>query len=181
MSFPFGTVLRIAVALGFVGATLVLCAEPSESETTKAEAEPRPTVAMARDRAKLMHNVFLATLDSMHRHYFHANRSVLPARAMEDVFEEIEASDTIKSRWIAVNTTAMSVDHEPSTKFEKDAAAAIAAGKEEFEVIDNGIYRRVGAVRLGNGCVSCHTGFSINRPNTQRYAGLVISMPVEVK
>lgn len=181
MNLPFGPVLRVAAALGLLGATLVWCAEPSESVSKKTEDEPRPTVATARDRAKLMHNVYLATLDSMHRHYFHANRSVLPARAMEDVFEEIEASDTIKSRWIAVNTTAMSVDHEPNTKFEKDAAAAIAAGKGEFELIEDGIYRRVGAVRLGDGCVSCHTGFSINRPNTQRYAALVISMPVEEK
>ena len=181
MIHPFGPAVRIAAVLGFVGATLAWSAAPAPSTPEKPQESPRPSVATARDRAKLMHNVYLATLESMHRHYFHANRSVLPARAMEDVFDEIAASDAIKSRWIAVNTTAMSVEHEPSTKFEKDAAAAIAKGKEEFEAITDGVYFRAGVVHLGDGCVSCHTGFAINRPNTPRFAGLVISMPVEGK
>lgn len=181
MTHPFGPTVRIVAALGFLGATLAWCSEPTPDAAKKPDESPRPSVATARDRAKLMQNVYLATLESMHRHYFHANRSVLPARAMEDVFDDVAASDAIKSRWIAVNTTAMSVEHEPSTKFEKDAAAAIAKGKEEFEAIADGVYFRASAVRLGDGCVSCHTGFAINRPNTPRFAGLVISMPVAEK
>lgn len=195
MPSPFGTNLRIASALiGLLGVSLVWCAEPSGNASSRPVNEntasdstamvgdaSQVSVRMARDRAKLMHHVYLSTLGSMHRHYFQANRSVLPARAMEDVFDEIAQLDRIESHWISVNTPAMSMTHEPRTKFEKDAAAAIAAGKGEFEQIDRGVYRRAGAIPLSDGCVSCHTGFSLNRPTSQRFAGLVISMPVEGK
>lgn len=49
----------------------------------------------ARDRAKLLHRVYAATLDAMHHHYFQANRSVLPARAMEDIFAELSDQSQI--------------------------------------------------------------------------------------
>jgi len=61
------------------------------------------------------------------------------------------------------------------------AAKAIAAGKGEFEVVEDGYYRRVGAIPLGAGCVNCHTGFFSKSPQTQRFAGLVISVPINKK
>lgn len=50
----------------------------------------RVTLSVARDRAVLMHQIYTTTLDVMHDRYFHADRSVVPARAMEDVFENLE-------------------------------------------------------------------------------------------
>ena len=139
------------------------------------------TVAEARAQAKLMHNVYAATLDAMHHHFFRRDRSVLPARAMEDVFAEMERQSNIKAGWIAVNTKAMSIHHEPKSDFEKQAARAIAAGKGEFELVENGVYHRAGAIPLGSGCVSCHTGFFAKGPQSQRFAGLVISVPIKQK
>jgi len=141
----------------------------------------RVTVAEARERAKLMHNIYAATLDVVHHHFFRRDRSILPARAMEDVFAEMERKSNVKAAWISVNTKAMSVHHEPKTEFEKQAAKAIAAGKGEFEVVENGYYNRAGAIPLGAGCVNCHTGFMTKTPQTQRFAGLAISVPVNEK
>jgi hypothetical protein len=80
-----------------------------------------------------------------------------------------------------VNTKPMSIQHEPRTEFEKQAAKAIAAGKVEYELVENGAYYRAGAIPLGGSCVSCHTGFFSKAPQTQRFAGLVIRVPLNEK
>lgn len=149
----------------------------TEPEGKLGSEHPAATTAAARDRARVLHSVYVSTLDTIHRYYFHANKAVLPARALEDVFAEIAEKERIEARWIAVNTPAMSIHHEPKTPFERQAAAAIAAGKGSFEQVDGGVYRRAGAIALADGCVACHTGFA-KLPTTQRFAGLVISMPI---
>jgi len=138
-------------------------------------------VAVARDRAKLMHDIYAATLDVMHERYFHGARAIVPARAMEDVFAEIERQSKVEARWIAVNMKAMSINHEPKSEFEKRAAKEISAGKTELEVVEGGFYRRAGAIPLANNCISCHDGFFKEPSKTPRFAGLVISIPVAVE
>jgi hypothetical protein len=183
-----GTVFGAAGVLGF---TLTLNADPPRPPSgepskqskaapgAKADDDRRVPVAVARDRAKLMHDIYSATLDSMHHHFFRRERAVLPARAMEDVFDAIDSKSGIKSRWIAVNTPAMSIHHEPETDFEKKAAAEIASGKADFERVEKGYYFRAGAIPLAAGCVGCHTKFGSNNDKTPRFAGLVISIPVK--
>jgi hypothetical protein len=156
--------------------------KPTASEqanSKQANASERVSPDIARDRAKTMHRVYAATLESLHHHYFHGDRAIVPARAMEDVFEEIAAQSKVEARWISVNTKAMSIGHEPKSDFEKQAAKEIAAGKDSFESIENGIYRRAGAIPLASECVSCHTGFFAGAAKSPRFAGLVISVPVQ--
>lgn len=156
-----------------------------EAQEDKKSRAPQPagdgkvvTVGEARERAKLLHNIYAATLDVMHHHFFRREQPVLPARALEEVFDEMSRQSNIKAAWIAVNAKAMSIHHEPKSDFEKNAARAIAAGKGEFEVIENGYYHRAGAIPLGDSCISCHTGFFSKAPQTKRFAGLVISVPI---
>jgi hypothetical protein len=160
-----------------VGATGLLFAVQAWSAPPADDAPA--SVARARENAKLMHNVYASTLDVMHHHFFRNNKAVLPARALEDVFADVEAQSKVKAKWIAVNTKAMSINHEPKSDFEKKAAAAIGAGKSEFEAVEDGYYRRAAAIPLGSGCVTCHTGLFAGTPKTQRFAGLVISVPVK--
>lgn len=138
----------------------------------------RVSVAVARERAELMHQIYAATLDVMHDRYFHNNRAVVPARAMQDVFAEMERQSKVEAKWISVNTRAMSLDHEPQTEFEKAAAEKLGGGQDEYEIVENGFYRRAGAIPLGGGCISCHAGFFRTPPQTPRFAGLIISVPV---
>ena len=169
--------------------TLAWCAEspagaqsgktPPAAEQTREE--NRLTVAAARDQAKLMHKIYASTLEVMHQHYFHKNRTMVPARAMEDVFEEMDVHSQIKARWISVNTRAMGVDHEPRSDFDRKAAAEIASGKDEYEVVTDQTYQRAGVIHLGASCVSCHTGFFTEPAKTPRYAGLIISIPIETE
>lgn len=185
--------LKLCVLIGaalILCATLTLSAEPSDeagnppADSKQAAASERPasdervSVAIARERASVMHDIYSSTLHAMHQHYFHANRSVLPARALQDVFDDMARKSKAKARWISVNTKAMSVDHEPADEFEKQAAAAIAAGKEKYEVVEKEFYRSASPIRLGAGCVSCHTGFFTGPSKSPRFAGLVISVPV---
>lgn len=178
-----GTIGTLCVAYAF-------CEEPSASTKTKMHSGnssasdsvvdeiDRVSVVVATDRAKTMHNIYLATLDVIHDRYFHGDRAAVPARAMEDVFSEIRRQSKVEARWISVNTRAMSIGHEPKNDFEKRAAEKIAAGDADFEVVEDGYYRRAVAVPLADGCVSCHEGFFKGPSKTQKFAGLVISVPV---
>ncbi len=139
------------------------------------------SVDEARERAKLLHEAYSATLETMHEHFFRRDRAVLPARAMEDVFAEMHRRTSTKAAWISVNTKAMSIHHEPKNDFEKKAAKAIASGKRDYEIVEDGVYRRVGAIPLGASCVSCHTGFMAKTPQTNLFAGLVVSIPLRAR
>ncbi|MBL8865740.1 MAG: hypothetical protein JNK93_09280, partial [Planctomycetia bacterium] len=76
-----------AGALGLLGVAWTLHADPPAKPGAAPRVEPRVTIATAKDRAKLLHEVYSATLDSMHHHFFRRDRAVLPARAMDDIFE----------------------------------------------------------------------------------------------
>lgn len=156
--------------------------ESSEKKAAKAVAKvddsKRVAIEVARDRAKVMHEIYEATLDVMHHRYFHRERSVVPARAMEDVFLQIKRQSHVEARWISVNLKPMSIDHEPTSDFEKQAAREIAAGKLELESVEDGYYRRAGVIPLSAGCVGCHAGLSKEANQSPKYAALVISVPV---
>jgi cytochrome c553 len=187
-----GVRISLGVLTGLLGLAWTLHADPPVATGgppkdvrgkpgEKPEADTRVSVALAQDRAKLMHDIYSATLDSMHHHFFRRDRAVLPARALDDVFAEVDRKRKIKSRWIAVNTPAMSLNHEPETAFEKKAAEELAAGKAEVESTENGYYLRAAPIPLGAGCVSCHTKFGATDDKKPRFAGLVISIPVKDK
>jgi hypothetical protein len=131
----------------------------------------------ARERAKLMHQIYATTLDVMHERYFRNDRSTIPARAMEDVFAEVARSTGIDARWIGVNAKTMGINHEPKDEFEKSAARAIGQGKESHEAVENGVYRRAAGIPLAVGCLTCHGSFGMV-PKTPRFAGLVINVPL---
>lgn len=178
-------------ALAMLCAALAWCAELAgdEAAATKSgdkaapaeesDAEDRVSVDVARDRAKLVHNIYASTLRVMHQRYFHGDNAPVPARALEDVFSEIAWRSKVEAKWISANLQPMGVNHEPHTEFEKQAAKEISAGKEAYESVADGYYRRAGAIPLGAGCIKCHAGFLGTAPKTPRYAGLVISMPVD--
>jgi hypothetical protein len=142
---------------------------------------PTPTpvsLEVAKDRARLMSEIYLATLEVMHDRYFHRERAVLPARAMEDIFAEINRQSKIETRWISASLKPMSVNHEPKTDFEKRASQEIAQGQTDVEVVEASVYRRAVAVPLGSSCINCHTGFFKEPSKSPQFAGLVISIPV---
>jgi len=96
---------------------------------------------------------------------------------MEDVFSAVAEETKSHARWIAVNTKAMSVDHEPESDFERQAAVAISGGKTDYAAVDKGFYRHARAIPLTGGCLGCHVGFGAPS-KIPRFAGLVISIPV---
>lgn len=157
----------------------IIAATPEARALEAQNRDPAPVpIAVARDRAKLMHDIYLTTLDVMHDRYFHADRAIVPARAMEDVFSAMEDQTGSKANWISVNLKAMSINHEPTTEFEKRAAREIVAGETKIEVIENGFYRRAGAIPMTGGCLSCHAGFFNQPSKVPKYTGLVISIPI---
>lgn len=171
------------VSVGFVSLLLIRGAfsdEPSADSKTPQEASvPGVSLDVARDRAMLLHEVYASTLNVMHHRYFHGDRATVPARAMEDVFSDIQRQYDIEARWIAATLRAMNIDHDPETPFEKQAADEIKSGKTEVEEVRSGYYRRAVAIPLSGGCMKCHSG-SLNQSTRKHFAGLVISIPVDV-
>jgi len=182
----------LALFIGVTFTTVALHGLDTNSIKTAAIQKERPIpslptaanfeteVAAARDRAKLLHDVYATTLDVMHHRYFRRDGPVLPARAMEDVFEEMAGLSGISANWISVNTKAMSINHEPRTSFEKKAAAELSAGKKDYEFVGKGVYRRAAAIPLRSSCVGCHTDMFTEAPKSPRFAGLVINIPLKV-
>lgn len=153
--------------------------EPAAEAPAAAQASGRVSLEVARDRAKLMHEVYAATLEVMHHRYFHDARAIVPARALEDVFAEMDRQSNVAARWISVNTKPMSLHHEPKSDFEKKAAAEIVAGKPAVELVADGFYRRATVIPLTGGCISCHAGMFAEASKSPKFAGLVISIPLE--
>ncbi len=153
--------------------------KPPSPASSPAPPSLQASVAAARERAKMLHDLYATTLEVMHRHYFRQDGSVLPARAMEDVFAEMAGMSGIYANWISVNTKPMSINHEPTTDFEKKAAVELAAGKPDYEYIGKAVYRRATPIPLGSNCVGCHTKMFSALPKTPRFAGLVISIPLK--
>jgi hypothetical protein len=170
-----------AGAAWVVCAALISQAEPPEGGTPAAAppAKQQVPLAVARERAKLAGDIYESTLHVMHRYYFHGDRATVPARALEDVFADLDDQANIESRWISVNTKPMSIDHEPKTDVEKQAAAAIVAGKGPFELVEKGYYHTARPIPLTSGCIGCHNGFFAEAARTKRFAGLVISIPIK--
>ena len=174
-------VMMVTATLLFSDGKLVSGAEKRNSSVapdSDADRDEGVPLDVARDRAKVMHDVYEATLEVMHHRYFHGNRATVPARAMQDIFSAIERQSKVKARWISVNMKPMSLDHEPETEFEKSASKAITKGKSYVEIVEDGYYRRAGAIPLSVGCVGCHGGVSSSPSATPRFAGLVISVPI---
>ena len=181
--------LLLTLAAVLYGAVALFAQPPGDAQAEvatdeKADADQGPddvkrvTVEAARERAKLAHSIYSATLDVVHREYFHGERETVPARAMEDVFARIGWKENLKARWFSVNAPPMSIDHKPKDDFEKQAAKAIAAGKSEYEAIDDGVYRRAEGISLmGKGCLRCHLQLNTSG-RIHRFAGLAISIPV---
>lgn len=147
-------------------------------KTVTKSRDDRVTVEVARDRAKVMEDIYKSTLDVIHHRYFHGERAAVPARAMEDVFAEMKRHSKVEARWISINTKAMSINHDPKTDFELRAVKELGDEKAEIETVEDGYYRRAGVIPLTSGCLSCHEGLFKSSSKVQRYAGLVISIPV---
>lgn len=132
--------------------------------------------AQARERIRMMHDVYETTLLAMHRHYFVSGKEkVIPSRAMEDVFYRMNKRWGIKARWLAVSAQAMNIDHKPRDAFEKAAVRALAMGKPSHEETRQGTYRRAGPIVLFANCIRCHTS-----RRRKPVAGLILSVPIKM-
>ena len=155
-------------------------ADEADSSEKADQVADKLTVPEARRQTKLLHDTYIATLHTVHRSYFDKDeREIIPARAMEEVFRQIDAEIGGKTRWIAVNTPAMNIDHNPKEGFEKDAARELKQGKHEFERVEDGIFLRAGAVSLFASCTKCHLSGLRPQQKVRSLAGLIISMPVK--
>ena len=173
-------IFTLAIGIGLICLSRDSKADPpAKKEKMDPVDGNRVAVSVARDRAELIHRMVADTLEVVHKHYFRREGSVLPARAFDDVFARIEKRSNAKVRWIAVNAPAMNIDNEPKSDFEKKAAEELAAGKAEFNRVENGYYLRAGPIPLGVGCVRCHTKFAAVAVKKPLLAGLVIAIPVK--
>lgn len=169
------TIVGLMLAATFL--SLLYVSSPTAAEPKDGEDLPRPTVAEARARARMLHQTYEATLQALHRRYFRDDGKLpVPSKVLDEVFSNLEYRSDVKARWIAVNAQAMTLDHEPKDDFEREAARQLVKN-EEFERVEDGVYRHAGAITLFASCIKCHAPPPM-RPDVHRVAGLVISLPV---
>lgn len=178
----------LLLTAGFTLATIGVGAAPPSNSTEASKPEPHagtiagplPSESEARGRAKLLYETIQSTLQVVHHEYYREDEKLpIPARTFKKVFRELADRHKVEVRWLVVNAQAMNLEHNPKDDFEKKAVAAISSGAEEYELAENGIYRRAGVITLTSECLKCHVP---NRTSTKnRAAGLVISMPIAPK
>ena len=173
--------IGIFVAASLLGWGLFISANGDDSPPGKQAATEKPEQPVseneARARARLLHEAFHATLQFVHDEYYRPDQRLeLPANTLERVFGELERSQKVRLRWLAVNAQAMNVEHAARDDFEKAAVASLITGKNEFDRLEKGTYRYAGAITLTSACLKCH--LPARSDNRDRAAALVISIPL---
>jgi len=172
----WGTAGLLLCAIAFLMHTTTVRAEEASNQSKQQAIDPPTTVAEARARARLLHEMVHGTLQVVHRDFFdEENMHAIPSASLEDVFQEMEETYGVEVAWLNVNTDSVNVDHEPKSPFEKEAATGLAAGKPYVEAVDANRYRFAGSIRLASQCLKCH--LKRRTSTADRTAGLLISMP----
>ena len=139
-----------------------------------------PSPEEARRQAEILHEAMHATLQVVHHRYYREDEGLpLPAAMLTDVFAELEKEQHVKLRWLAVEGQVMNSDHKPRDQFENEAVKALKLGKQEYERVENGVYRRVGPITLTNHCLKCHV--PDRKTTLNRTAGLIVAIPIKEK
>jgi len=158
---------------------LTLPAEPPVAATAP-DNPAKITVAEARIRSQILETTYLSMLQNIHRNYFRDNeRLPVPSRVLEDVFFAVDRKHGTKSRWIAVNTPPMNLEHKPKEGFETRAVKALTANQSRFEEVRKDVFYSARAVTLFASCQRCHLNALARENGGRRVAGLVIQIPLK--
>jgi Protein of unknown function (DUF3365) len=182
---PICNKLLVAVFsfLGFVCSFFCLdlrSQEQTEGKVNESSQSRPESEGEARREAKLLHETLHAMLHMIHIRYFHKDEGLpLPATSFKMVFNEIEKSQKIKVRWLAVNLPAMHLDHAPKDGFEREAVKALSEGSEYFDRTEDNRYRFAGRITIGSECLSCHS--PTHTSNEAKIGGLLISMELKAR
>jgi hypothetical protein len=147
-------------------------------EAKEFQLELPATVAEARGRARLLYESLHGTLQVVHRDFFDEEESLTtPSKSLEDVFEELARTQKVTLKWVAVDTTAMNIDHKARGEYQKKVVDVLSSGKNEYEEVKDNTYLFAGSIRLSSRCLKCHVPRRSNNKN--RTAALLISMPMK--
>ncbi|MCA9037590.1 MAG: DUF3365 domain-containing protein [Planctomycetaceae bacterium] len=167
------------MTLTLVAASLAFADEAINPQTAPPckESDTDVTISAARIQAKLLHSTIHSTLRVVHDRYYREDELLpIPAAAMNEVFLEIEASENVKLRWLAVEGQAMNIDHVARNDFETKAVEALKSGQPFYEETTGEIYRRAAPITLSNHCLKCHMP---DRKSTRdRRAGFIVTVPL---
>jgi hypothetical protein len=172
----FATLLLFSCTLLGI-ARIAAGADESTSVEATSIIEPPQSIAEARSRAKLLHEMIRGTLQVVHRDFFDEdNAHAIPSSSLEDVFHEMQRGYDVELKWLTVNTDVVNVDHQAEGEFELQAVKKLASGSPFFEAREANRYRFAGAIRLRSQCLKCHV--KRRTSNDDRTAGLLIAMPL---
>jgi hypothetical protein len=180
--------IALAITLSIAPFSSVWSTEPpavTDSKTgvlqpAAAPSRTTPSLEEARRQAEILHEAMHATLQVVHHRFYQEDAGLpLPAATLTDVFATLEKEQHITLRWLAVDGQAMNADHRARSPFEIEAVKALKSGNLAYEGVEQGVYRRAGAITLSNHCLKCHVP---DRMTTEaRTAGLMIAIPIQEK
>ncbi|TWT57274.1 hypothetical protein KOR42_06330 [Thalassoglobus neptunius] len=152
--------------------------EPAKSAITHKESVHEENVAHARRLASILFESVHGSLQVMHRDLFREDESLsIPSRSLEDVFSVLNRKYNVELRWLAVDTPAMNIDHEPSSEFEKQVVRHLRTQETSFESIEGNRFHYAGRIRLSTTCLGCHV--PRRSDNDDRFAGLLMTFDLQ--
>jgi hypothetical protein len=179
MTLPFRTLLvLLTLAVGLPSSAALSAPPEKAAKSSEGAASPPATEREARGRAELLHETIHVALQVVHHEYYREDEALtIPAAALQPVFREVAQRQKVELRWLAVNAQAMNDDHKPRDEFERQAVAALAAGRDAYEQVEEGRYRRASTITLASDCLKCHApNRTSNKPLA---AALVVGMRIE--
>jgi hypothetical protein len=144
-----------ATALALTAGSAILAAQPGTAAETKPTTMP---LAQARQTVDMLNDAYVNAVVLTHGTYV-KDRSI-PAAAVvaRQLFKTMAAKGWPETRWLSTTGRPFNPDSNPKDQFEKDAAAALKAGKARFERVEGDRLRVVTLVPLvDKSCQMCHT------------------------
>ncbi len=137
------------------------------TKTKQATASLKPTppapatgvsVEEARRTVELLNDVYQVSLQEIHRRFpIGGGQPIVAALVIRDIQKRVSNRRGVQSRFLAVDTRAMNLDHAAKDAFERRAVEKLAAGARRWEVVENGQLRVATVVPLGGTCFPCHS------------------------
>ncbi|MEW4491073.1 DUF3365 domain-containing protein [Thalassoglobus sp. JC818] len=173
------TISLSAIVLLFLtllsGQNLVCDAESEDIRPEAVSTSQEGDVAHARRLASILFESVHGSLQVMHRDLFQEEESLqIPSRSLEDVFGVLKRKYNVQLRWLAVDTPAMNIDHEPSNDLEKEAVRVLRNPEGHFESVEGNQFHFAGRIRLSTTCLGCHV--PRRSDNDDRFAGLLMTL-----
>lgn len=148
---------------------LVACSLLRAGRAAEEPAPVRMPLAQARQTVDLLNDAYVNAVVVTHSTYVKDRGTPAAATMARRVFASMKAKGWPETRWLSTTGRPFNPDANPRDQFERDAVAALKAGKPRFERVERaagGAHLRVVTLvpLVDQSCAMCHTRDKVGDP-----------------